>query len=111
MVGRFQRNKRWKTICIRRRYARCSKPKYFILRAGAGFVSKTTHYQLKSREQAKRDSFDILTKKFRRTYGKMKEMPSNVPVALKGTTNQSLHVSYQQGMCKISFQELNNEVL
>ena len=41
----------------------------------------------------------------------MKEMPSNVPVALKGTTNQNLHVSYQQGMCKISFQELNNEVL
>ncbi|HDU1415439.1 TPA: CRISPR-associated protein Csm5, partial [Staphylococcus pseudintermedius] len=82
-----------------------------FLGAGAGFVSKTTHYQLKSREQAKRDSFDILTKKFRRTYGKMKEMPSNVPVALKGTTNQSLHVSYQQGMCKISFQELNNEVL
>ena len=33
-----------------------------FLGAGAGFVSKTTHYQLKSREQAKRDSFDILTK-------------------------------------------------
>ena len=28
-----------------------------FLGAGAGFVSKTTHYQLKSREQAKRDSF------------------------------------------------------
>ena len=41
----------------------------------------------------------------------MKEIPSNVPVALKGTTNQSRHTSYQQGMCKISFQELNNEVL
>lgn len=82
-----------------------------FLGAGAGFVSKTTHYQLKSREQAKRDSFKELTKKFRRTYGKMKEIPSNVPVALKGTTNQSRRTSYQQGMCKISFQELNNEVL
>ena len=40
----------------------------------------------------------------------MKEIPSNVPVALKGTTNQSRRTSYQ-GMCKISFQELNNEVL
>ena len=40
----------------------------------------------------------------------MKEIPSNVPV-LKRTTNQSRRTSYQQGMCKISFQELNNEVL
>ncbi|MEJ7235613.1 type III-A CRISPR-associated RAMP protein Csm5, partial [Staphylococcus epidermidis] len=63
------------------------------------------------RKQAKQDSFEILTKKFRGTYGKMKEIPSNVPVALKGTTNQSRHTSYKQGMCKVSFQELNNEVL
>ena len=41
----------------------------------------------------------------------MKEIPSNVPVCFKGTTNQSRRTSYQQGMCKISFQELNNEVL
>lgn len=28
----------------------------------------------------------------------MKEIPSNVPVALKGTTNQSRRTSYQQGV-------------
>ena len=41
----------------------------------------------------------------------MKEIPSNVPVALKGQLTKVVITSYQQGMCKISFQELNNEVL
>lgn len=82
-----------------------------FLGAGAGFVSKTTHYQRRSREQAKRDSFKELTEQFPKIYGNTTGMPSNVPIVLKGTTNQSRHTSYQQGMCEISFQELNNEVL
>ena len=40
-----------------------------FLGAGAGFVSKTT-LSIKSREQAKRDSFDILTKNFVELMGK-----------------------------------------
>lgn len=82
-----------------------------FLGAGAGFVSKTKHYQRRSREQAKRDSFKELTTQFPKIYGNTTVIPSNVPIVLKGTTNQSRHTSYQQGMCKISFQELNNEVL
>ncbi|NHA35396.1 type III-A CRISPR-associated RAMP protein Csm5 [Staphylococcus schleiferi] len=73
------------------------------LGAGTGFVSKTTHYQLKNRSQAKKDTFEILKKKFSKTYRKMKEIPSNVPVALKGTINENKKESYQQGMCIISF--------
>lgn len=74
-----------------------------FLGAGAGFVSKTLHYQIKNKEQAKRDTFEILRKRFRNTYGKMKRIPDNVPVVLKGTTNQSIHKSYQQGMCSVTF--------
>lgn len=77
-----------------------------FLGAGVGFVSKTLHYQIKSREQAKRDSFEVLQKRFRNTYGKMKRIPDNVPVVLKGTINQNHKQSYQQGMCKISFSDL-----
>ncbi|QHW35987.1 type III-A CRISPR-associated RAMP protein Csm5 [Staphylococcus ursi] len=73
------------------------------LGAGTGFVSKTTHYQLKNRLQAKKDSFEILRKKFSSTYGKMKEIPKNVPVVLKGTINEIKKEAYQQGMCMITF--------
>ena len=59
------------------------------LGGGVGFSSKTTHYQTKSHEQAKHDTFEILRKRFRGTYGKMKRIPQNVPVALKGTLNYS----------------------
>lgn len=75
------------------------------LGGGVGFSSKTTHYQTKSHEQAKHDTFEILRKRFRGTYGKMKRIPQNVPVALKGTLNYSKNQSYQQGMCQITFKK------
>ena len=74
------------------------------LGAGAGFVSKTLHYQIKDRTQARKDTFNELKRKFRKTYGKMTQIPENVPIALKGTHNHSKDKDYQQGMCEISFE-------
>lgn len=77
------------------------------LGGGAGFVSKTLHYQKKSKRQAKSDIMDILEKKFYKTYGKMKSIPENVPIALKATYNQSQNKWLQQGMCQISFNKID----
>lgn len=86
----------------------CSGEPIIYLGAGAGFVSKTEHYQTKPKERAKKDSFGVLRNKFRKVYGKMREIPENVPVALKTTYNFARNEWYQQGMCRIEFNNINN---
>ncbi|MFZ2695471.1 MAG: hypothetical protein WAX61_05990, partial [Lactococcus raffinolactis] len=80
---------------------------------GAGFVSKTLHYKSKNRDQARNDSFDILKQQFRATYGKMRSVPDNVPVALKlavetKTFNGRVTGKHylEMGKARIKFEEL-----
>lgn len=80
-------------------------PQVIFLGGGAGFVSKTLQYQMHPKEEAKREVYQVLKRQFWATYGKMKEMPENVPVALKGTVDNSRNRWYQQGACMISFKE------
>lgn len=77
------------------------------LGGGTGFASKTLHYQHKNKLQAKQDMMKILKKRFRNTYGKMRHIPENVPIVLKATYNQALDSWYQQGMCEVSFEKIN----
>lgn len=70
---------------------------------GVGFASKTLHYQQHEYTLAKRESFKVLRSRYKSVYGKMKEIPRNVPVVLKGTVNLAKNEYYQQGMCQISF--------
>lgn len=80
---------------------------------GAGLVSKTLHYKSKNRDQARNDSFDILKQQFRATYGKMRSVPDNVPVALKlavetKTFNGRVTGKHylEMGKARIKFEEL-----
>lgn len=82
------------------------KEPIIYLGGGVGFVSKTTHYQNHDKETDKKEAFNVLRNKFRKTYGKFKYIPDNVPIALKGTVNQSKNEWYQQGMCTITFNEM-----
>lgn len=81
-------------------------PQVLFLGGGAGFVSKTLQYQMYDKEKAKREVFDVLTKRFRNIYGKFREIPQNVPLALKATVDDSKNRWYQQGACTIEFEEI-----
>lgn len=81
-------------------------PQVLFLGGGAGFVSKTLQYQMYDKEKAKREVFDVLTKRFRNIYGKFREVPQNVPLALKATVDDSKNRWYQQGACTIEFEEI-----
>ncbi|QIH75218.1 type III-A CRISPR-associated RAMP protein Csm5 [Macrococcoides canis] len=72
---------------------------------GAGLVSKGLHYQVYSKEKAKQQIFNQLTRSFRRTYGKFKEIPDNLPMALKVSADLDRNEWYQQGLCKIKIIE------
>ncbi|MHD0396720.1 type III-A CRISPR-associated RAMP protein Csm5 [Staphylococcus simulans] len=72
-----------------------------FLGGGAGFVSKTLYYQAQSKNTAKQNVFNVLKKRHGKQYGKMRSMPNNVPVALKGTVNTAKKKWYQMGACKI----------
>ncbi|MDT2760811.1 type III-A CRISPR-associated RAMP protein Csm5 [Enterococcus xiangfangensis] len=82
-----------------------NRPQVVFLGGGTGFVSKTLQYQMYPKEKAKKEVFQVLQRKFRRTYGKMRETPQNVPIALKATVDYSKNKWYQQGACLIKFEE------
>ncbi len=79
---------------------------YLYLGGGVGLVSKSLYYQELPQQQAKQEIFELLSRSFRKTYGKMKAVPDNVPVALKGTVDLAKNVKYQQGLCKIEIQKV-----
>ncbi|MGV2928380.1 type III-A CRISPR-associated RAMP protein Csm5 [Macrococcus capreoli] len=78
---------------------------YLYLGGGSGFVSKSLHYQAYSKDEAKKMIFEQLRKSFRNTYGKFREVPENLPIALKATVDLKKKEWYQQGLCKIEFIE------
>lgn len=82
------------------------RPTVLFLGGGTGFPSKTTHYLQKPKEQAQKDIFEILQRRFRNVYGKMATVPKNVPMVLKGTVNDSTNKWYQQGVCLLEFQPI-----
>ncbi|MGM0216496.1 type III-A CRISPR-associated RAMP protein Csm5 [Enterococcus sp. AZ109] len=81
------------------------RPQVVFLGGGTGFVSKTLKYQMQPKEEAKKEVFEDLQSRFRNTYGKMKEIPQNVPIILKATVDYSKNKWYQQGICLIKFEE------
>lgn len=72
-----------------------------FLGGGSGFVSKTLYYQSQSRNTAKQNVFNVLKRRHGKHYRKMRKMPDNVPVALKGTVNTAKNKWYQMGACKV----------
>ncbi|KIX91211.1 CRISPR-associated protein Csm5 [Staphylococcus microti] len=86
-----------------------NKNNIVYLGGGPGFVSKTLQYQLYSIDKAKEEIFNVLSRRFKWSYGKFKSIPKNVPIALKVTHNQKEQKWYQQGMCEISFYQTEKE--
>ncbi|MEJ7542101.1 type III-A CRISPR-associated RAMP protein Csm5 [Staphylococcus intermedius] len=72
---------------------------------GVGFASKTLYYQRHNYTIAKQKTFNILKKRHKNPYAKMRRIPRNVPIVLKGTVNLAKNEYYQQGMCQISFNQ------
>lgn len=76
---------------------------------GIGFASKTIHYHLLPKNEAKENVYKILSvgRIAGKVYRKFKTIPKNVPIVMKTTKDRNRQ--YFMGLCEISFEDKKEE--